>query len=68
MRAIDHIRMLIAVQPFIDGAISKTVNLSESESMEALEAALRLAWQRGLKGLSFFRPLAAKEAVLCATG
>lgn len=66
MRAIDHIRMLIAVQPYIDGAISKTVNLSEGETLQSLESALQIAWQGGLKGLSFFRPRHATEAVLCA--
>lgn len=64
MRAVDHIRMLAAVQPYVDGAISKTVNLGGQDTQASLGYALELAWKRGLKGLAVFRPHSSGRAVL----
>ncbi|MFN8175882.1 MAG: LAGLIDADG family homing endonuclease [Solirubrobacteraceae bacterium] len=50
-----HIRMMGAVQPFISGAISKTVNLPESASVEDIEDAYVQAWELGIKALAIYR-------------
>jgi len=56
MRPEDHIAMVAAVQPFIDGGISKTLNLSAETSAETVAALFMQAWHDGLKGLAIFRP------------
>jgi len=50
-----HIKMMAAVQPFISGAISKTVNLPESASVEDIADAYRQGWELGLKALAIYR-------------
>ncbi len=50
-----HIRMMGAVQPFISGAISKTVNLPEDATVEDVEQAFVEGWRHGLKALSIYR-------------
>ena len=50
-----HIKMMAAVQPFISGAISKTVNLPESASVEDIADAYTLGWRLGLKALAIYR-------------
>jgi ribonucleoside-diphosphate reductase alpha chain len=50
-----HIRMMSAVQPFISGAISKTVNLPESASVEDIADAYTQGWKLGLKALAIYR-------------
>jgi ribonucleoside-diphosphate reductase alpha chain len=50
-----HIKMMAAVQPFISGAISKTVNLPESASVEDIADAYTLGWTLGLKALAIYR-------------
>ncbi len=50
-----HIKMMGAVQPFVSGAISKTVNLPESASVGDIEAAYVEGWQLGLKALAIYR-------------
>jgi ribonucleoside-diphosphate reductase alpha chain len=50
-----HIRMMAAVQPFISGAISKTVNMPESVSVEEVERAYHEGWKLGLKALAIYR-------------
>jgi ribonucleoside-diphosphate reductase alpha chain len=58
VRAISHmghIRMMSAVQPFISGAISKTVNLPESASVEDIADAYTQGWKLGLKALAIYR-------------
>jgi ribonucleoside-diphosphate reductase alpha chain len=50
-----HIKMMGAVQPFISGAISKTVNLPESSTIEDIEDAYIQAWQLGIKALAIYR-------------
>jgi ribonucleoside-diphosphate reductase alpha chain len=50
-----HIRMMAAVQPFISGAISKTVNMPESVSVEEVEKAYHEGWKLGLKALAIYR-------------
>jgi len=50
-----HIRMMAAVQPFLSGAISKTVNLPNSSTVEDVERAYRDAWRLGLKAIAIYR-------------
>lgn len=50
-----HIKMMAAVQPFISGAISKTVNLPEHVSVEDVEQAYLEGWKLGLKALAIYR-------------
>jgi ribonucleoside-diphosphate reductase alpha chain len=50
-----HIKMMGAVQPFISGAISKTVNLPESASVEDIADAYLQAWHLGIKALAIYR-------------
>jgi ribonucleoside-diphosphate reductase alpha chain len=50
-----HIKMMGAVQPFISGAISKTVNLPEGASAEDIADAYTQAWRLGVKALAIYR-------------
>jgi ribonucleoside-diphosphate reductase alpha chain len=50
-----HIKMMAAVQPFISGAISKTVNLPNDVTVEQIEEIFRLAWRLGLKAIAVYR-------------
>ena len=50
-----HIRMMGAVQPFLSGAISKTVNVPEDASADDLLAAYVEGWRQGLKALAVYR-------------
>ena len=50
-----HIRMMAAAQPFISGAISKTINLPNSASIEDIKSAYRLSWELGLKAIALYR-------------
>ena len=56
MRADDHLRMLEAVQPFVDTAISKTVNVPADYPYDDFRDLYREAWRAGLKGLATYRP------------
>ncbi len=50
-----HIKMLSAVQPFISGAISKTVNVPEDVTVEEIMEAYIKAWEWGLKAIAIYR-------------
>jgi ribonucleoside-diphosphate reductase alpha chain len=50
-----HIKMMGAVQPFISGAISKTVNLPQTASVEDIADAYAQAWRLGVKALAIYR-------------
>jgi ribonucleoside-diphosphate reductase alpha chain len=50
-----HIRMMGAVQPFLSGAISKTVNLPEDASVDDIVEAYTEGWRLGLKALAVYR-------------
>jgi ribonucleoside-diphosphate reductase alpha chain len=56
MPAADHVHMLEAVAPFIDSAISKTVNVPEDYPYEEFQNLYLQAWKAGLKGLATYRP------------
>ncbi len=50
-----HLKMMAAVQPFISGAISKTVNLSYETTPEQIEKVYMEAWRSGIKALAIYR-------------
>jgi ribonucleoside-diphosphate reductase alpha chain len=50
-----HVRMMAAVQPFLSGAISKTVNLPESASVEEIASIYFEGWKLGVKALAIYR-------------
>ncbi|GIH47108.1 vitamin B12-dependent ribonucleotide reductase [Microbispora rosea] len=50
-----HVRMMAAVQPFLSGAISKTVNLPESATIDDIEQVYLEGWKLGLKALAVYR-------------
>jgi ribonucleoside-diphosphate reductase alpha chain len=50
-----HVRMMAAAQPFISGAISKTVNMPEEASVEEVEQLFIESWKLGLKAVAIYR-------------
>lgn len=50
-----HIRMMAAVQPFISGAISKTINLPNEATVEEIADAYMMSWKLGLKACALYR-------------
>ena len=63
-----HVRMMAAAQPFLSGAISKTVNMPEESTVQDIERAYLEGWRLGLKALAIYRdgskqsqPLATKK-------
>ena len=72
--ATGHIRMMAAAQPFISGAISKTINLPANAAVEGIADAYRLSWELGLKANALYRdgsklsqPLSTKAEVKMRT-
>jgi ribonucleoside-diphosphate reductase alpha chain len=63
-----HVRMMAAVQPFLSGAISKTVNLPESATVEDIEHVYFQAWKMGLKAIAVYRDNCKVGQVLSAGG
>jgi ribonucleoside-diphosphate reductase alpha chain len=58
VRAIEpmgHVRMMAAVQPFLSGAISKTVNMPETATVEEIAEVYFQGWKYGLKALAIYR-------------
>jgi ribonucleoside-diphosphate reductase alpha chain len=50
-----HVRMMAAVQPFISGAISKTINMPEEATVEEIMEAYTESWKLGLKAVAIYR-------------
>ena len=50
-----HIKMMAAAQPFISGAISKTINLPNEATIEQIAEAYKLSWELGLKACALYR-------------
>ncbi|OGH84273.1 MAG: hypothetical protein A2261_02650 [Candidatus Magasanikbacteria bacterium RIFOXYA2_FULL_44_8] len=66
---LGHIRMMAAVQPFLSGAISKTINMANEATVEDVKMAYMASWKLGLKANALYRdgckmsqPLSAKSA------
>ncbi len=55
IHAYGHIRMMAACQPFLSGAISKTINLPHEASVEEIADCYLLSWQLGLKANALYR-------------
>jgi ribonucleoside-diphosphate reductase alpha chain len=55
IHAHGHIRMMAAVQPFISGAISKTINLPNEANIEEIKDCYQLSWELGLKACALYR-------------
>ncbi|HEV8518971.1 MAG TPA: ribonucleoside-diphosphate reductase, adenosylcobalamin-dependent, partial [Burkholderiales bacterium] len=62
--ALDHMRMAAAIAPFVDSAISKTVNVPENYPYEEFKDLYFEAWKAGLKGVTTYRPNAVLGSVL----
>ncbi len=56
MNATDHMQMIAAVQPYIDAAVSKTVNVPEDYPFDDFKQLYLSAWKAGLKGITTYRP------------
>ena len=72
---LGHVKMMAAAQPFVSGAISKTVNLPEQATVEEVEQLHVDAWQMGLKAVAIYRdnckvaqPLATTSAASALSG
>ncbi len=55
IHAHGHIRMMAAAQPFLSGAISKTINLPNEASVEEIAECYRMSWELGLKANALYR-------------
>jgi ribonucleoside-diphosphate reductase alpha chain len=55
IHAHGHIKMMAACQPFLSGAISKTINLPHEANVEEIEESYMLSWQLGLKACALYR-------------
>ena len=62
--ALDHLRMVAAVAPFIDTAISKTINVAEDYPFQAFKDIYLETWRSGVKGITTYRPNRHVDAVL----
>ncbi|MEZ0228434.1 MAG: vitamin B12-dependent ribonucleotide reductase, partial [Planctomycetota bacterium] len=65
---LGHVRMMAAAQPFISGAISKTVNLPKETSVEEVESTYIEAWKSGLKAIALYRDGSKASQVLSGGG
>ncbi|HEX8855566.1 MAG TPA: vitamin B12-dependent ribonucleotide reductase [Thermoleophilaceae bacterium] len=63
-----HIKMMGAVQPFISGAISKTVNMPETTTVEDIADAYLQAWKLGVKALAIYRDGSKTAQALSTSG
>jgi len=63
-----HIRMMAAVQPFISGAISKTINMPEESTVEDIMNAYIESWRLGLKAVAIYRDGSKRVQPLSAAG
>jgi ribonucleoside-diphosphate reductase alpha chain len=66
--ALGHIRMMAAVQPFLSGAISKTVNVPEETTSEEIAKLYLEAWKLGLKSVALYRDNCKRSQPLAAAG
>lgn len=59
-----HLRMMSAVQPFISGAISKTVNMPNEATVEEIEEVYMKGWKMGLKAIAIYRDGSKRQQAL----
>ena len=62
-----HVRMMAAVQPFLSGAISKTVNMPEAATVEEIEQIYLEGWKLGLKAIAIYRDNSKRSQPLSTT-
>jgi ribonucleoside-diphosphate reductase alpha chain len=62
-----HVRMMAAAQPFLSGAISKTINMPEDSTIEDISNAYIESWKLGLKAVAIYRDNSKKSQPLNAT-
>ncbi|MEN8177826.1 MAG: adenosylcobalamin-dependent ribonucleoside-diphosphate reductase [Pseudomonadota bacterium] len=60
----EHLAMQAAVQPYVDNAVSKTVNVPQAFSFDTFQSVFEKAWKLGLKGCTTFRPNPHTGAIL----
>jgi ribonucleoside-diphosphate reductase alpha chain len=65
---LGHIKMMSAVQPFISGAISKTVNVPESITVDEIADLYTQAWRLGVKAIAIYRDNSKRTQPLNASG
>ncbi len=63
-----HVRMMAAVQPFISGAISKTINMPEDTTVEDIHQAYLESWRLGLKAVAIYRDGCKRSQPLSSAG
>ena len=59
-----HLKMMAAVQPFISGAISKTINMPKEATIEEIAGAYVAAWKQGIKAVAIYRDGSKQNQVL----
>lgn len=64
----SHVRMMAAAQPFLSGAISKTVNMPHESSVEEIAEVYRQSWKLGLKAVAIYRDGSKISQVLSGSG
>ena len=62
-----HIKMMAAAQPFISGAISKTINMPNEITVDEIEEAYSLSWELGIKAMALYRDGSKASQPLSAT-
>src|SRR5580765_4371392 len=63
-----HVKMMAATQPFLSGAISKTINMPEESTIDDISHAYVLAWKMGLKAVAIYRDNSKRSQPLSAAG
>ena len=63
-----HLRMMAAAQPFLSGAISKTINMPEESTVEDIMEAYAESWKFGLKAVAIYRDNSKRSQPLSAAG
>jgi ribonucleoside-diphosphate reductase alpha chain len=63
-----HVKMMAAAQPFLSGAISKTINMPEESSIEDIMKAYIESWKLGLKAVAIYRDNSKRSQPLSAAG
>ncbi|HEY2461682.1 MAG TPA: vitamin B12-dependent ribonucleotide reductase [Candidatus Acidoferrum sp.] len=63
-----HVRMMAAAQPFLSGAISKTINMPEESTVEDVSLAYIESWKLGLKAVAIYRDNSKRSQPLSAAG
>jgi len=63
-----HVKMMAAAQPFLSGAISKTINMPEESTIADISDAYLLSWKMGLKAVAIYRDNSKRSQPLSAAG